>query len=425
MNGQDGAYGPDGAGSRDGAVEAQYEAYPYPARDPRDEAKRLIVGSPSHLVEVNHFVFAGRRDFSRPFRALVAGGGTGDAAIMLAQQLADRGAAGSVVWLDMSRAARAVVEARAAARKLRNIEFVTGSLLDAADLAPGPYDYIDCCGVLHHLEDPEAGLRALASVLAPDGGMGLMVYGTLGRAGIYETQELLRRLAPVMLPPAERLAVARRMVKALPPTHPLPRNPFVGDHLQGGDAGLYDLLLHPRDRAYRVPEILALTAAAGLRVAGFVEPCRYRPESYVADPVLRRTMAGQEPAVLAELLAGNMRKHVWYAVPAGRGDTVAAIVPAAIPVLRDDDGPALARGLRSGVVAATIDGFRFALPLPRRANAMLARIDGVRTLAAIHADLAAADPAFGWEAFAAEFQALFDAMHGLNKLHLRFAPDAS
>ena len=33
----------------DGSLAAQYEAYPYPARDPRDEAKRLIIGSPSHL----------------------------------------------------------------------------------------------------------------------------------------------------------------------------------------------------------------------------------------------------------------------------------------------------------------------------------------------------------------------------------------
>src|SRR3546814_17629896 len=70
-------------------VREQYEAYPYPSRDPADEAKRLIVGSPSNLLEINHYLFAGRRDFRTPFRALIAGGGTGDATIMLAQQLAD------------------------------------------------------------------------------------------------------------------------------------------------------------------------------------------------------------------------------------------------------------------------------------------------------------------------------------------------
>jgi methylase of polypeptide subunit release factors len=113
-------------------VEAQYEAYPYPERDPADEAKRLIVGSPSHPVELDHYLFAGRRDWSAPFRALVAGGGTGDALIQLAQVLASAGRAAKITYLDLSTAARGVAEARAAARGLTNIEFHTGSLLDAA-----------------------------------------------------------------------------------------------------------------------------------------------------------------------------------------------------------------------------------------------------------------------------------------------------
>ena len=49
------------AGPADDPVQAQYEAYPYPARDPADEAKRLITGSPSQLPEVNHYLFGGRR----------------------------------------------------------------------------------------------------------------------------------------------------------------------------------------------------------------------------------------------------------------------------------------------------------------------------------------------------------------------------
>ncbi len=59
-------------------VRAQYEALPYPPRDPREEAARLITGTPSHILEVNHYLFSGRLNFNRPFRALVAGGGTGD-----------------------------------------------------------------------------------------------------------------------------------------------------------------------------------------------------------------------------------------------------------------------------------------------------------------------------------------------------------
>jgi hypothetical protein len=32
--------------SDDDRVRAQYESYPYPERDPADEAKRLVTGSP-------------------------------------------------------------------------------------------------------------------------------------------------------------------------------------------------------------------------------------------------------------------------------------------------------------------------------------------------------------------------------------------
>ena len=143
-------------------VRAQYEALPYPPRDPRDEAIRLITGTPSHILEINHYLFSGRLNFTRPFRALVAGGGTGDACIMLAQQLADRRCPGEVVYLDLSTASRQICEGRAKARGLRNINFLTGSLLDLPSMPIGQFDYIDCTGVLHHLPDPAAGMRALA-----------------------------------------------------------------------------------------------------------------------------------------------------------------------------------------------------------------------------------------------------------------------
>src|SRR5262249_25130644 len=132
----------------------QYEAYPYPLRDPQEEKKRLLEGYPSHMLEVNHYIFGGRRDFRRPFRALVAGGGTGDAAIRLGQHLVDRGCPAEVVYLDLSVASRRIAEARAEVRGLTNIRFVTGSLLELPSLGLGAFDYIDCCGVLHHLPDP-------------------------------------------------------------------------------------------------------------------------------------------------------------------------------------------------------------------------------------------------------------------------------
>ena len=378
----------------DRQLAAQYEAYPYPARDPREEARRLVVGSPSHLREVDHWVFGARRPASRPLKALMAGGGSGDGTLMLAQQMAWAGRPGSVTWLDRSGHARKVATARAQARKLENIAFEEGSILDLPRSGLGPFDYIDCCGVLHHLPDPAEGLAALASVLAPGGGIGLMVYAPHGRTGVYMLQDALRLLAPAENPPPARVEVAKRLWKALPETAWLKKNPWIDDHIRGGDAGLYDLLLNPRDVAFTVPQLAALVAGAGLRIATLVEPLRYDPDTWLADPRLRGLSAGLDPigrAALAEAICGNMGIHIAYCV---RAEDPVAAPPweddAAVPVLRELDGPALAKGLRAdGVLPVTWDGLRAQVPLPRLAGALLARVDGKRSWGEITAEVVA------------------------------------
>ncbi|WP_043338944.1 methyltransferase [Belnapia moabensis] len=372
---------------------AQYEAFPYPARDPREEARRLIVGSPSHLREIDHWIFGSRRPASTPLRALFAGGGTGDGTIMLAQQMAWAGRPGEVTWLDRSTAARRIAEGRAAARKLGNIRFENGSLLDLGESGLGPFDYVDCCGVLHHLPDPLAGLRALVSVLAPGGGIGLMVYAPHGRTGVYMLQDALRLLAPESEAPPARIDIARRLWRQVPETAWLKRNPWLTDHISGGDAGLYDLLLNPRDRAYTVPDLAALVAAAGLRIACWVEPVRYDPDAYLPDPRLRARTAAMTPierAALAEAITGNMGIHILYCRRAEEPEPERLWEdPDSVPTLREMDGAALAKGLpRDGTLPVTFDGLRVNLPLPRLAGAILQRVDGRRSFGAIADELA-------------------------------------
>lgn len=405
-------------------VRDQYEAYPYPPRDARDENKRLIEGSPSHLLEINHYVFGGRRDFTLPFRALIAGGGTGDGAIMLAQHLADRGCPAEIIYLDLSNNARSIAEARAQARGLHNIEFRSGSLLDLSHLSLGHFDYIDCCGILHHLPDPAAGLALLADALADGGGMGLMVYGALGRIGVYHLQEILRTLCDHE-PDGARLDLAKRLLKQLPPTNWFARNPAVGDHLKVGDAGIYDLLLHSQDRAYTVPELAEFVRGAGLEITGFIEPWRYQPESYLSDGSLLKRLDGLDQigrARVAELIAGNHKTHVCYVV---RRDKAAGAVaqpddPKVLPMLRDGNGPELARGLKpGGAMTVSAGGIEARFALPRRAGPILARIDGQRSLAWIFADLAEAESGrLDWPVFKEEFDRLYQAFNNANKMFL-------
>ncbi|WP_299685568.1 class I SAM-dependent methyltransferase [uncultured Tateyamaria sp.] len=370
-------------------VQAQYEAYPYPERDPKDERKRLITGSPSLPVEMDHWLWGGARDWSQPLRALVAGGGTGDALIQLAQMLTDAGRPYEITYLDLSEASRRIAEKRAKIRKLKGITFVTGSLLDAGD--HGPFDYIDCCGVLHHLDDPQAGFNALAGALKPDGGMGLMVYAPHGRSGVYPLQAAFGS-ALAGLKPRERLKKARAIYDRLPAGHPFKRNTRVVDH-EKGDAGFYDLLLHSTDRPFTITELTDALDAAGLDYAGTPEPMLYDPSPLTGDMDLP---AGVAQMQLAEDLRGTFKTHVVYARPKGQVIPPPTGKPDAVPHLRGARSDVVAQHVaRTGQIIIDTAGEGFEFAVPKQAAALIAGIDGRRNLADIRAGAGLDALAFG------------------------------
>lgn len=403
----------------------QYEHYPYPPRDPADEAKRLVSGSPSHIIEIDHHIFGGARDPSQPFRALVAGGGTGDATVMLASQHAAAGIDAEIIHLDISEASTAIAKARIEARGLTNTRFVHGAIEALPTLDLGTFDYVDCCGVLHHLEDPVAGLKTIRSVLKPGGGLGIMVYAPLGRTGVYHAQAMLQMIAGTA-PDPERITVARDLLANLPASNWLKRNPHVGDHIDLGDSGIYDLLLHRRDRAYSVPELAGLMQQGGVRPVNFVDPARYEPNVYFNDPKMAERTKGLnwlQRCAFAELLAGNMKTHIIYAVrDDNRTNTLAvADTPETIPVLRDGDSAGLAARIKPGMsLNVDMEGVKISLPLPDLAAGILGQIDGKRSLAEIHANIATgAQASLGWDAFKSQFDRLYGSFYGLSRMFLR------
>jgi len=403
---------------RDKAVSAQYEDFPYPPRNPEDERDRLITGSPSHLDELNHYIFAGKRDFSKPFRALVAGGGTGDALIMLAQQLADRGQAGHVTYLDMSKASRAVAEARADVRGLSNIEFHTGSLLDLPAMDLEPFDYIDCCGVLHHLESPEDGLTALEAVLSDDGGMGLMVYATLGRTGVYHAQKALQMLVGDD-PQKKQVPLAKTFIKDLPSTNWLTRNPFVGDHKMGNDAPFFDLLLHPRDKSYLVPELDDLLSDANLSLVSFLEPVKYDPTVFLKDKELikrARKLSNLDRASLAENITGSLKTHLFYVRKTQQETAIAKIGPEMIPILKEGNpAETLASAFRGKKkFTITFDSEKIEFDLPDRISEIVALCDGQLSLGEIQKKLG-----LNWEGMRSAFAPIFKLLNSWNILWLK------
>ena len=401
-------------------VKAQYEAFPYPDVAAGESDGTALAAMPSDLLAINHYTFGGDRDFSQPFRVLVAGGGTGIATVRLAQQMQTAGCPSRLAYIDLSEASRKRAEQRAQTLGLDNIDFYTGSLFELPSLALGEFDYIDCSGVLHHLEEPASGLKVLAESLAPEGGMGLMLYGPYSRAGIYPIQELMRRLGEGSQ--SDRLPLLKKILNGLPETNLLLHHERFRQGYGDNDAELVDLFLHPVDRPFTVPEIMALCEGAGLRVVRFLPTAKYDPSTYIGEPeILERMEASTwaERAALAELLIGNMHMHFFFAVQSGNTADISLDVGRPdiaqyVPELRDIDGASLAAKLsQSDGFTHTWDGTTVTATITDDMRALIAEIDGMRTLEEIYLVLAGRCDGMDWSRFRATYRAVHAVFHDL------------
>jgi hypothetical protein len=172
------------------------------------------------------------------------------------------------------------------------------------------FDKIICTGVLHHLPDPDEGLRALRDVLALEGALHLMVYAAYGRQGVYMLQEYARLLG-VGDTDAEITDFAKALME-LPQDHPLA--PLLGASPDfRTKAGLADALLNPQDRAYTVPQLFEWIAGAGLTFGRWLRQAPYLPQcgAFAETPHASRLTALPEPEQFAamELLRGTMLRH--------------------------------------------------------------------------------------------------------------------
>ncbi|NKC00033.1 MAG: methyltransferase domain-containing protein [Pseudomonadales bacterium] len=290
-----------------------YENFPYPPRDPADEQHRLLTPALDCFDMLNHYGFGGARDFEDEFTVLVAGGGTGDSTIFLAEQL--KSTSNKVVHVDISQQSIDVAKERAQVRGLTNIEWRQANLLNLNSSEIGTFDYINCTGVLHHLPDPSMGLASITSLLKDDGVLGLMVYGQYARTGVYQLQNLLRHLNKDA-DQEKKVSNAKSVLSQLPDTNWFKRgSELFGDH-RLGDAGIYDLLLHEQDRAYTIAELIGLLGDHGLMLSKLVDSWLYDPGRYLQSEDLETQIATLDPTEqmsVAELVSGTLKTHTLYA----------------------------------------------------------------------------------------------------------------
>jgi SAM-dependent methyltransferase len=363
-------------------VSAFYESHPYPPPVDDLQAYRRIWDDQRRRAEFHLFWPA------EPYREdrsiLVAGCGTTQAA-----HYAVRWPRARVIGIDVSAESIALTQRLKRKYALANLEVRQLAVERAAELGQR-FEHVVCTGVLHHLPDPDAGLRALHDVLEPMGALNLMVYAPYGRAGVYMLQDYCRRLGVGHTAPEIRDLAAS--LKALPPDHPLA--PLLRNSPDFADkAGLADALLHPQDRSYSVPQLLDFLGGAGLAFGRWVRQAPYLPwcGALASSPhqsrLLGLTIEEQYAAI--ELFRGTMVRHGVVAYRADRlpqdapvdfdNDSWLGYIPIRLP-----DTLAVRDRLPKGAVAVLINrNHTFTdlyLPIDMRQARLLDGIDGKSTI---------------------------------------------
>lgn len=372
------------------AVSTFYETHPYPPAVDDLGAYRQTWNDARRRADA--CLFWPTQRFREDLRILVAGCGTSQAA-----KYAVRWPHAQVTGIDVSHASLAQTRRLKQRHGLDNLALHALPVECVGDLER-EFDLVVCTGVLHHLPDPDRGLRALRDVLALDGAMHLMVYAPYGRTGVYMLQDYCRRLG--IGTSSEEIRELAATLAMLPHNHALA--PLLRSARDFHDeAGLADALLHPQDRAYSVPQLFDLLADCDLafgrwlRQAAYVPHCGLLASSPHHSRMVR--LPEREQYAAAELFRGSMVHHSFVAYrtdgsdrqpPSFDGDAWLDYVPIRLP-----ETIVVQKNLPVGAEAVLINRSHTCtdlyLPVDARQKTLFDRIDGARTIRGIAADDAA------------------------------------
>ena len=270
-------------------VSAFYDRFPYPG-DPLQDGPppgynwRWCVDSAMAAALGALPAAAG----TRTWRILDAGCGTG----VSTDYLCHLNPGSTVLAVDISagtlEVARERIRRSGAAQQVQELRIEQRSLLDLEQ--EGGFDYINSVGVLHHLREPEQGLRALARQLRPGGVLHLFLYADGGRWEIHRSQRALSLLE--VGTGGEGLRLGRQLLRELPEANRLRRHHEQRWALDtAADANFADMYLHPQETSYDLDRLLRFVEQADLSFAGFSNPQVWDPARLLQGELLERARA--------------------------------------------------------------------------------------------------------------------------------------
>lgn len=191
---------------------------------------------------------------------LVAGCGTGREAVWAASTLKNA----RVLAVDLSRRSLAYATRQSRRLGLNTIEFAQADLLELGTLGRR-FDVIHSVGVLHHMEDPMAGLRVLRGLLRPHGVMEVGFYSAAARRPILAARHFIAERGHP--PTLDGIRHVRRDILGLPDDHPARAVVHSPDFY--GTSACRDLLMHVHELHVTLPWLADALAALKLEFLGF------------------------------------------------------------------------------------------------------------------------------------------------------------
>lgn len=287
------------------AVANLYDTYPFPPEPLLDEPP------PGYNWRWNWIAAyefcTGRKPATENIRILDAGCGTG----VGTEYLAHLNPQASVTGIDISEEALKVAKERCQRSGAGNVHFQRMNV-EAAHQLDGQFEMINCVGVLHHLPDPVAGIKALADKLAPGGIFHIFVYGELGRWEVRLMQSAIALLKPENYQTG--VQIGRDLFHSLPEDNRIAKREKERWALENQrDACFADMYVHPQEIDYNIHSLFDLIAESGLDFVGFSNPHFWQLERILgkAPAVLERAQAlsKREQYRLIELLEPEGTTH--------------------------------------------------------------------------------------------------------------------
>jgi SAM-dependent methyltransferase len=360
-----------------------YERLPYPPPLASLDEHRALYGDPQRRRALFHRIWPAERPGGHQ-EILVAGCGTSQAA-----RYALREPDARVTAIDISETSLRHTRDLQRQYALDNLDVHQLPLESVKDLGRS-FDLIVCTGVLHHLPDPDLGLRVLREALTRKGALHLMVYAQYGRAGIYMLQEYCRMLG--IGTSAKDLRDLGALLDSLPEDHPIADLLSRAKDFRRPEA-LADALLHPQDRAYTVPALYAWLERCGMSFGRWIEQAPYLPNCGVMAGTSHaerlQALSQPEQHAAAELFRGTMTQHSVIAYRSDYSDAgltfqfwdprCRGYIPIRLPWAL-----CIRERLPPGSVAVLLNPAHahrdLVLPINAEQDGILGRIDGRRTL---------------------------------------------